>query len=276
MSHGTHVAGIAGAIALNGDGVFGLVPDAQVDAIQISNELLVEGVSEGTGTPQQHVAFFMDAITDLAEYLDEQEPKPGERRVVNISLGYNWARANLVSQTDATADRIIRDQIRQHAKIVQFLVNRVQEQVLFVVAAGNDSDGLEKPFDAALASPFAFAALHKSPGFEPSANIIVVEAHDRDGKRASFSNTGGHVSAPGVDIMSILADNGNGVGVCSGTSQAAPHVAALASILFELSPSRKPADMIEIIRSTAAKSDDSTSAPRVDALAVASPSNSPI
>lgn len=269
-SHGTHVAGIAGATFNRGAGIDGIVPDAQIDIIQISRELLMEGVTEGTEQSQQQVAFFMDAITDLAEYLDEVPLKPGERRVVNISLAYNWAWTNITSNANATADRVIRDQIRQHAKVVQYLVNRQQGQVLFVVAAGNDSHGMQSPVQASLATPFAFAALQRSATFQPSPNILVVEAHDRSGARASFSNVGGHVAAPGVDVLSTLASTTGSYGVCSGTSQAAPHVSALATILFELDPAKTPAEMIEIIRTSAQPPLAPTDgAPRVDGLEAA-------
>lgn len=269
-SHGTHVAGIACATFNQGAGIDGMVPDAQIDVIQISRELLMEGVTEGTGQSQQQVAFFMDAITDLAEYLDEVPLKPGERRVVNISLAYNWAWTNITTNANATADRVIRDQIRQHAKVVQYLVNRQQGQVLFVVAAGNDSHGAPTPVQASLATPFAFAALQRSATFQPSPNILVVEAHDRSGARASFSNIGGHVAAPGVDVMSTFASTTAGYGVCSGTSQASPHVAALATILFELDPTKTPAEMVEIIRTSAqAPLAQNGGAPRVDGLEAA-------
>jgi hypothetical protein len=55
-------------------------------------------------------------------------------------------------------------------------------------------------------------------------------------------------------------------GVCSGTSQASPHVAALAAILLELAPSKSPAEIAEIIRSSAVPG-GSGAAPRIDALA---------
>jgi subtilisin family serine protease len=265
-SHGTHVAGIVGATFGRGAGIDGIVPDAQIDAVPISRELLAASATDGEDAAQQHVSFFMNAITDLAEYLDDDPPKHDERRVVNISLAYNWFGVALVTRSNPTDDRIIRDQIRQHAKVVQTLVKSVQDRVLFVAAAGNDSDATGKPVRADLATPFAFAALNTAPGFKPSKNIIVVEATSRDGNRASFSNIGGHVSAPGVEIMSTLASTNAAYGVCSGTSQAAPHVTALAAILFELDPKKTPAEIVDIITKSAAPSPKNDGAPRVDAL----------
>jgi Subtilase family/Dockerin type I domain len=263
-SHGTHVAGIVGASFGTTTGIDGIVPGARLDAIPISRELLAESAADGTDLAQQHVAFFMDALADLAEYMDEQPMQPNERRVVNVSLAYNWSWVARLTRTNPAENRVIRDQIRQHAKVVQTMVNRVGSNVLFVVAAGNDSEGLADPMKAEFATPFAFAALVESANFKPSQNIIVVEAKDRDGNRALFSNIGGHVAAPGVDIMSTIASTQRPYGVCSGTSQAAPHVTALATILFDLDPARKPAEVIDIIKKTAIPSADGRSAPHVD------------
>ena len=75
------------------------------------------------------------------------------------------------------------------------------------------------------------------------------------------------MSAPGVDIMSTLAGGRDAQGVCSGTSQAAPHVAALAGILFELDPTKTPAEVAEIIKKSAtAPKEGSLAAGSIDAL----------
>jgi subtilisin family serine protease len=269
-NHGTHVAGIVGASfgasSGGGAGIDGIVPGARLDAIPISRELLTESAADGTDVAQQHVAFFMDALADLAEYLSENPPQANERRVVNVSLAYNWSWVAQLTRTNPAENRVIRDQIRQHAKVVQTIVNQVSERILFVVAAGNDSEGLAEPLKAEFATPFAFAALVESANFKPSRNIIVVEAKDRNGHRALFSNVGGHVAAPGVDIMSTIATARQPYAVCSGTSQAAPHVTALAAMLFDLDPSKKAVEVADIMRKTATPSTDGKSAPQVDFL----------
>lgn len=266
-NHGTHISGIIGAQSISGKGINGIVSGARIDAIPISRNLMLEGAREGVQRPQLQLSYFADVIRDLGEYFDTFPLGTDERRVVNISLAYNWAWVRKLVSVDPTTDQTVRNQIQQHANFIQYLVDRVSRQVLFVAAAGNDSEGLETPLSAKLASPFAFAALHETPYFTPSRNIIVVEAHDRRFRRASFSNAGGQVSAPGVAIMSTLSSDATPYGVCSGTSQAAPHVSAVASILLQLAPKRTPAEIANIIITTALPEAGGSVAPRLDALA---------
>ena len=246
-SHGTHVAGIAGAKFNQGLGMDGMMPNARVIAVPVTHELLSAGATDGSDPSQQHVAYFMDAIIELSDYLDDYPVGANERRVVNLSLAYNWLSVSLLINRKPTDDAAIRDQVRQHAKVVQRLVTKHQERVLFVAAAGNDSWQQSTPVGAEYATAFAFAALQQGGGQRQVKNIIIVEARGRDGKRAEFSNVGGHVSAPGVDILSTVASPDSGFALCSGTSQAAPHVTALAGMLFELNPAKTPAEIIEII-----------------------------
>lgn len=267
-SHGTHVAGIAGAIYGAGRGIDGIVPDAKIDAVPISSELWVEGVSEGVQDQSQRIStLYAEAITDLAEYLLSSHPlPPGQRRVVNVSLAYNWVNAGAELADNSISNESLKAHVLAQADLLRFVANMTADQVLFVAAAGNDSDGLPEPVHAKWFTPFAFAATHSSALFQPLANILIVEALDRSGNRADFSNVGGHVSAPGVDIMSTLAGPSDSYGVCSGTSQAAPHVAALAAILFEIDPTKTPSEIGRIIKVSAVEDPAGGGAPRVDAF----------
>ena len=266
-SHGTHVAGIVGALFGKGRGIDGMVPDSKIDAIPVSSEVWLEGSNLGlTNQLIQRAMLFSGAVDSLIDFMDQYPLKAGERRVVNASLGYNWSALGFEFGKDPDEDENVKAHIFNSARSVQRLAAKYKDSILIVAAAGNNSEGLGNPHWAEFASPFGFAATHESPTYQKASNILIVEALGRDGKRASFSNSGGHVAAPGVDIMSTLAGVSDGYGLCSGTSQATPHVTALAAILFELDPKKSPAEVAEIIRSSAQPGLDSKT-PRADALA---------
>jgi subtilisin family serine protease len=266
-SHGTHVAGIAGALFGKGRGIDGMVPDSKIDAIPVSSEVWLEGTNLGlTNQLIQRAMLFSGAIDSLIDFMDQYPLKPGEKRIVNASLGYNWSALGFEFGKNAEEDENVKAHIFNSARSVQRLAAKYKDSILLVAAAGNDSEGLANPHWAEFASPFGFAATHESPTYQKSSNILIVEAVGRDGKRASFSNSGGHVSAPGVDIMSTLAGVSDAYGLCSGTSQATPHVTALAAILFELDPTKSPTEIADIIRSSAQPGPDGKT-PRADALA---------
>lgn len=266
--HGMHVAGIIGAKQTDRPGIDGIIPDARIDAIAIDDAIVgdsgVVGVDSGW---QVHALLFDDVLARTLDYVYADLLEPDNLRVINISLGYNFVASNLLGDVHPKDVPGLGLHVMHQANLIRLMASRVQEHVLFVVAAGNDSDGREDPIEAKWASPFAWAATQKSAAGDMPTNIVVVEAVDRDGFRADFSNTGGHVSAPGVDIMSTLDANRLPFGVCSGTSQAAPHVAALAAILFELAPDKSPADIANVLRATGTPAlEDEQNAPAVDAF----------
>jgi subtilisin family serine protease len=104
--------------------------------------------------------------------------------------------------------------------------------ITIVAAAGND--GVSN--DAAPTYPAAFNL----------PNLISVAASDRRDKLASFSNYGSSidVAAPGVEIVST---EGATTGYMSGTSMAAPHVAAIAALARGFRPGLSPQYVIGAI-----------------------------
>ena len=106
--------------------------------------------------------------------------------------------------------------------------------------------------------------------------VIAVGASDVNDKRWSDakggSTYGPHIDvvAPGADIWSL--DNNGGYRIHTGTSMAAPHVAALAALIFSVNPKLSPDEVREIIRSTAVDieapgRDNYTGYGRIDAAA---------
>jgi len=269
--HGMHVAGIIGARRDDQPGIDGIIPDARMDAIAVDDKIVGDsghvGVDEGW---QVHALLFDDVLAKTLDYVYANLMQPDNLRVVNISLGYNFVASNLLGDEDPEEVPGLALHVMHQANLIRLMASRVKDHVLFVVAAGNDSDDRAVPIDAKWASPFAWAGTQESATGDSPPNILVVEAVDRNGARAEFSNIGGHLAAPGVDIMSTLSPDKLPLGVCSGTSQAAPHVAALAAILFELAPDKTPAEIAEILKASATPAKQGeTHAPAIDALEAA-------
>jgi subtilisin family serine protease len=111
--------------------------------------------------------------------------------------------------------------------------------ITVITAAGND--GLSN--DESPTYPAAFNL----------PNLIAVAASDRRDRLAGFSNYGSSVdvAAPGVEIVST---EGEGVGFMSGTSMAAPHVAAIAALARSYRPGLSPTYVIASIEAGVRKS----------------------
>ncbi len=267
-NHGTHVAGIIGAQQGAAPGVDGIVPDARLEAVAISAEFIGERDNlDADENWQAQAMLFSDVLSNTMVYLTDNLRTDDNLRVINVSLAYNFVARGVLGDADPDTIAGLKLHIAEQASVIRTMARLVENEVLFVVAAGNDSDGLDEPLHTRWASPFAWAGTYEWASGDPVRNIIVVEAFDREGLRAEFSNVGGHIAAPGVDIMSTLGGSTMPFGVCSGTSQAAPHVAALAALLFELEPSKTPEDVIAVIKSGAhPPSEVDGGAPRIDAL----------
>jgi hypothetical protein len=112
----------------------------------------------------------------------------------------------------------------------------------------------------------AAAGNHNGPVVYPAryAAAFAVAATDSNDVRAWFSNYGPEVdiAAPGVDIYSthwpyahlssLCHDNdGDGYGLCSGTSMAVPYVAGLAALIWSAYPSYTNAQVEDRIETTA-------------------------
>lgn len=82
---------------------------------------------------------------------------------------------------------------------------------------------------------------------------IAVAATDSNDQRASFSNYGPEVdvAAPGVNIRSTYWWGGSTYEWLSGTSQASPHVAGLAALIWSVNPSLSNTEVESIIKQTA-------------------------
>lgn len=224
--HGNHVAGIMCA-KHNGIGMRGVLRNCTV--VESSGAMMLTGDAgvEGGGT-SPFMAQFSEYLATVLEFV---EARP-DVRVINLSLGYNWM-PNFNIDPRSPGAGSVRNDVRGQGRIfAAVLAAAKQKNIAIVMAAGNDSSTLASPLEAEWASPFAFGSrlVGKADGWS---NGVIVEAYGPDHHRPGFSNVGGDVACPGVDIESALASGPKAYGLMSGTSMASPYCAAgLAAIRY--------------------------------------------
>ena len=210
--HGTHVAGIIAATLSSAEGVIGLAPGVKILPVR---------VLDNQGGDDHNIAAGISYAAEKGA------------RVLNLSLGASL----LLTASEGSPE------------IDAALAKATAAGVLIVVAAGND-----------------YLPLPNVIGYE-NPNVMVVAASNRDDQRSRFSNYGAWISvvAPGEDILSTLPTydvfltsglppderfNKN-YDTLSGTSMAAPYVAALAALIFSAAPNATAREVRQVIERSA-------------------------
>ena len=214
--HGTHVAGTIAALQNNQIGIVGVAPQAKILPVRV------------LGRCGGFASDIADAILWASGNAVDGVPinlTPAD--VINLSLGGRGTCSNI---TQAAIDAA------------------VLNGSTMVIAAGNDNE------DVALSTP------------ANCRGVISVAAVNRSGSRAFYSNYGPGVdiAAPGGEITGNQADGivssvdlgpvvsvTGGFSFYQGTSMAAPHVAGIAALLYELDPLISPQRVKELINQTA-------------------------
>lgn len=197
--HGTHVAGIIGALD-NDFGVVGVAPGARLWAVKVLNSRgsgysswIIAGIDWITGHVTQNAATF---------------------EVANMSLGGSG-----FSQAEYDA-----------------IQGAVDAGIAFAVAAGNSDDNALNYSPAAFNNVLTVSALADFNGL-PGGGAAATCRSDVDDTLADFSNWGSAVdiAAPGVCILSTFPLEKGEYGTISGTSMASPYAAGALALLASTS-----------------------------------------
>lgn len=192
--HGTHIAGIIGAVADNGIGIAGIASAIDVKIMVLK----INGGTQGTGSISDAILAIKYATMMGAD-------------ICNISWGtnqYSPALLEVMKESD----------------------------MLFIAAAGNlGSDNDIKP---------VYPASFK---LDNLISVTFIDANGNLKKQSNYGKTTVEIAAPGSDILSTVVGTYQ---TLSGTSMAAPHVSAVASLLYSSYDNLYPLAVKNIILKT--------------------------
>ncbi len=211
--HGTHVAGIVGAVTNNGLGVAGI---AGGNGSTRGVSIVPLRIGGSWSNPVTHVEEPLVSMSFAAEAIDYA-----------ITMGIDVINCSWGSYPSPSA-------------FVEAVDSALAAGITLCVAAGNNNTKPDVSFFAqylaTLDAPFVVAAL---------------DSNDAKASFSNFGPTI-DISAPGVDIYSTLSDHGTATyGYKSGTSMAAPMVAGVVGLLKSAYPSYSAAAIDSIIRNSA-------------------------
>lgn len=211
--HGTHVAGIIGALD-NRQGVVGMAPGVRLWSVRVL-------------------------------------PRSGRGKWSDVIKGLDWVAAN--AGTIDVANLSLGGEIDDPGPLRSAITSCVRAGVTMVVAAGNDRQDIAGAppytypiYPAMLDGVITVSAMADrdgTAGYDPALFRIRRNYFEDDESFADFSNYGARIDliAPGVNIRSTF--KGKKYATFSGTSQASPHVAGAAALYLATHANATPQEV---------------------------------
>lgn len=211
VGHGTHVAGIVGAIGNNGQGVAGVVWSCHLLPVRVMARVVkTDGSGATTG---------MGTSANIAAGIRWAADQPGVK-VINLSIG---SRQSSSAQTNA----------------VTYAINK---GILVVAAMGNENTSVPS-YPAAISGVLAVGAIDKN-----DQRWVGTPGHGSNtGAHIGLVAPGAVVYNTYYDYPTTTSTYRN----LTGTSMASPHVAGVAAMLFSAAPAKTAADVKAALLSTA-------------------------
>src|SRR3954471_11515808 len=225
-NHGTHVAGIVGALD-NDIGVVGVAPGARVWAVRILND-------DGYGL----ISWYICGLDWVLSQHDPKDPTRPLFEAVNMSV-------TKYGKDDHNCGLTNKDALHQA------ICRVVAGGITVVAAAANDSHNATHNIPASYDEVITVSALADTDG-KPGGlggNLCYSwGGYDKDDTFADFSNYGYDVDliAPGKCILSTIPPST--YGYISGTSMSAPTVTGAVALYKESRPRATPAEVREALR----------------------------
>lgn len=217
VDHGTHVAGIALAVADNGEGICGIAPKCKFMPVQVAND-------RGQMTTTSVLDGILYALYQGAD-------------VINVSLGSIFT--GLAQYDEAVQKDMINNHFKEEERLWRHVMRiAANHNSSIVVAAGNDNvlagiDAMQRP--------------------ELFITVSAVDKNNRAYSKADFSNYGqfSDISAPGVGIYSSVGKDA--YQTMDGTSMAAPIITGTVALMKSLNDKLTNKQIICILQNTGAE-----------------------
>jgi subtilisin len=220
--HGTHVAGIVGALD-NSFGVVGVAPGVRLWSVKVLD-------GDGNG----YLSWLVCGIDWVTSQRDPRTHKP-LIEVANMSISFSVGPSP--KSSCANGEDVMH----------QAICRSVAKGITYVVAAGNNSRNAQRNRPAAYDEVITVSAMAdydgKGGGRGKASDSCPYGRYEPDDSFTDFSDYGPDVDliAPGRCVLSTYM--GKRYAFMSGTSMATPHVTGAAAIYRSMYPNAKPAQV---------------------------------